>query len=86
MRTDAKLRSTLEGDVSIYQPLLKDVIDKGRLPVPIFGAGGIHTPTDVAMMMNAGCDGVFVDNNVFLTIDPEAHLKAIIQVVKSPND
>ncbi|KAJ2736775.1 hypothetical protein IW152_000529 [Coemansia sp. BCRC 34962] len=86
MRTDPKARATLETDVTIYQPLLKDVIDKGCLPVPIFGAGGIHTPTDVAMMMNAGCDGVFIDNTVFFGIDPEGHLKAIIQVVKNPND
>lgn len=31
-----------------------------RLPVVNFAAGGIATPADAAMMMQLGCDGVFV--------------------------
>ncbi len=34
--------------------------DNGKLPVVNFSAGGIATPADAALMMQLGCDGVFV--------------------------
>ncbi|KAJ2820084.1 hypothetical protein FBU31_005334, partial [Coemansia sp. 'formosensis'] len=72
MRLDASKKATYLGNASgVYLPLLEDVLDKGRLPVLLFGSGGIHTATDAAMMMSYGCDGVFVDPMVFNTIDPE---------------
>ncbi|KAJ2334694.1 hypothetical protein GGI00_001732 [Coemansia sp. RSA 2681] len=69
-------------DSEVYRPLLDNVRDSGRLPVLLFGSGGIHTPSDVATMMKNGCDGVFIDNNVFQSPDPEAHLKSILQAAK----
>ncbi|MDO8945070.1 MAG: pyridoxal 5'-phosphate synthase lyase subunit PdxS, partial [Desulfobacterales bacterium] len=42
-----------------YELALK-IRDLGRLPVVNFAAGGIATPADAAMMMQLGCDGVFV--------------------------
>ncbi|KAJ2871653.1 Pyridoxal 5'-phosphate synthase subunit snz1, partial [Coemansia aciculifera] len=82
LRAPTPSNTELYSDASIYQPLLNDVISTGRLPVPLFGSGGIHTPSDVALMMEGGCDGVFVDTAVFLGLDPERHLKAIIQTTK----
>lgn len=40
--------------------LVKEARDLGRLPVVNFAAGGVATPADAAMMMQLGCDGVFV--------------------------
>ncbi|KAJ2029048.1 hypothetical protein H4S03_007580 [Coemansia sp. S3946] len=74
--------TTLYADPSIFKPLLNEVVRTGHLPVPLFGSGGIHTPSDVAIMMENGCDGVFVDTAVFLGLDPETHLKAIMQATK----
>ena len=36
------------------------VHDHGRLPVVNFAAGGVATPADAALMMQLGCEGVFV--------------------------
>ncbi|KAJ2426021.1 hypothetical protein GGF41_002208 [Coemansia sp. RSA 2531] len=82
MRADPPTDTTLYADASIFKPLLDEVVRTGRLPVPLFGSGGIHTPSDVAIMMENGCDGVFVDTAVFLGLDPETHLKAIMQATK----
>jgi len=41
-----------------------------RLPVVNFSAGGIATPSDAAMMMQLGADGVFVGSGIFLSSDP----------------
>ena len=40
--------------------LVKWVAEHGKLPVVNFSAGGIATPADAALMMQLGCDGVFV--------------------------
>lgn len=40
--------------------LLQETKALGRLPVVNFAAGGVATPADAAMMMQLGCDGVFV--------------------------
>lgn len=58
--------------------LLSEVISKGRLPVVNFGAGGIVTPADAALMMTLGCDGVFVGSGIFTSENPEKLAKAIV--------
>src|SRR5512136_1283426 len=40
--------------------LVQEVAQNGRLPVVNFAAGGIATPSDAALMMQLGVDGVFV--------------------------
>jgi pyridoxal 5'-phosphate synthase pdxS subunit len=47
--------------------LLKEVARTKKLPVVNFAAGGIATPQDAALLMQLGCDGVFVC--VSLSID-----------------
>ncbi len=38
------------------------------MPVVTFAAGGIATPADVILMMQMGCDGVFVGSGIFKVI------------------
>ncbi len=59
--------------------LLKEVKEKGALPVVNFAAGGIATPADAALMMQLGADGVFVGSGIFKSKDPEARAKAIVE-------
>ncbi|XP_065866037.1 pyridoxal 5'-phosphate synthase-like subunit PDX1.2 [Euphorbia lathyris] len=58
----------------------------GRLPVMQFAAGGIVTPADAALMMQLGCDGIFVGNEVFGCADPYKRIRAIVQAVRHYND
>jgi len=50
----------------------------GRLPVVNFAAGGIATPADAALMMQLGCDGIFVGSGVFKAEDPLRTAEAIV--------
>jgi len=59
--------------------LLREVRELGRLPVVNFAAGGIATPADAALLMQLGCDGVFVGSGIFKSDDPEARAKAIVR-------
>jgi len=58
--------------------LLLEVKHLGKLPVVNFAAGGIATPADAALMMQLGCDGIFVGSGIFKSGDPEARAKAIV--------
>src|SRR5213593_688310 len=50
----------------------------GRLPVVNFAAGGITTPADAALLMNLGCDGVFVGSGIFKSDDPAQRARAVV--------
>lgn len=56
--------------------LLLQVAEAGRLPVVNFAAGGIATPADAALMMQLGCDGIFVGSGIFKSKDPAARAKS----------
>ncbi|KAG6390730.1 hypothetical protein SASPL_148475 [Salvia splendens] len=58
----------------------------GRLPVVQFAAGGIATPADAALVMQLGCDGVFLGQEVFDCDDPYKRIRAIVQAVRNYND
>ncbi|KAJ0021114.1 probable pyridoxal 5'-phosphate synthase subunit PDX1 [Pistacia vera] len=58
----------------------------GRLPVVQFAAGGVATPADAALMMQLGCDGVFVGSGVFKSGDPVRRARAIVQAVTNYSD
>ncbi|MBS3985341.1 MAG: pyridoxal 5'-phosphate synthase lyase subunit PdxS [Selenomonadales bacterium] len=60
-------------------PLVQEVKQLGRLPVVNFAAGGIATPADAALMMQLGCDGVFVGSGIFKSADPARRAAAIVQ-------
>jgi len=58
--------------------VLEEIKDKGKLPVVNFAAGGIATPADAALMMQLGCDGVFVGSGIFKSGDPKQRAEAIV--------
>lgn len=66
--------------------LVVEVARTGKLPVVNFAAGGIATPADAALMMQLGCDGVFVGSGIFKSGDPAARAKAIVAATTHYND
>ncbi len=66
--------------------VLRLVKEHGRLPVVNFAAGGIATPADAALMMQLGCDGVFVGSGIFKSEDPARRARAIVMAVTYYND
>ncbi len=58
----------------------------GRLPVVNFAAGGIATPADAALMMQLGCDGVFVGSGIFKSSAPAVRARAIVKATAYFND
>ncbi|MCG2768745.1 MAG: pyridoxal 5'-phosphate synthase lyase subunit PdxS [Anaerolineae bacterium] len=58
--------------------LVLDVARTGKLPVVNFAAGGIATPSDAALMMQLGVDGVFVGSGIFKSEDPATRARAIV--------
>ena len=57
-----------------------------RLPVVNFAAGGIATPADAALMMQLGCDGIFVGSGIFKSGDPMKRARAIVAATTHYND
>lgn len=66
--------------------LLRETAALGRLPVVNFAAGGVATPADAALMMQLGCDGVFVGSGIFKSGNPAQRAKAIVQAVTHYKD
>ena len=58
--------------------IVKETARLGRLPVVNFAAGGISTPADAALLMNLGCDGIFVGSGIFKAEDPLERAKAVV--------
>jgi len=59
--------------------LVHEVADTGRLPVPLFCAGGIATPADAALVMQLGAQAVFVGSGIFKSEDPARRARAIVE-------
>lgn len=68
-------------ELQVSLEVLKLVREQGRLPVVNFAAGGLATPADAAMMMQLGCDGVFVGSGIFKSSDPAKRARAIVLAV-----
>lgn len=66
--------------------LLVQARQVGRLPVLQFAAGGIATPADAALVMQLGCNGVFVGSDIFNCPDPYKRVRAIVQAVRHYTD
>jgi pyridoxal 5'-phosphate synthase pdxS subunit len=66
--------------------LIWKTIEKGRLQVVNFAAGGIATPADAAFMMQLGVDGVFVGSGIFKSQKPEKYARAIVEATHNYND
>jgi pyridoxal 5'-phosphate synthase pdxS subunit len=59
--------------------LVREVGEAGRLPVPLFCAGGIATPADAALVMQLGAEAVFVGSGIFKSDDPARRARAIVE-------
>ncbi|AGS35518.1 pyridoxal biosynthesis lyase PdxS [Corynebacterium maris DSM 45190] len=66
--------------------LVKQVAKEGKLPVPLFTAGGISTPADAAMMMQLGADGVFVGSGIFKSGNPAQRAAAVVKATAHYED
>lgn len=65
-------------ELKVSYTLVKETARLSRLPVVNFAAGGIATPADAALVMNYGCDGVFVGSGIFKAEDPDQRARAIV--------
>jgi pyridoxal 5'-phosphate synthase pdxS subunit len=65
-------------ELKVSYDLVLETARLGRLPVVNFAAGGIATPADAALMMNLGCDGIFVGSGIFKSADPKERARAIV--------
>ncbi len=82
---DAGLKAKA-AELRVSEELLLEVKKLGRLPVMNFAAGGVATPADAALMMQLGCDGVFVGSGIFKSENPAARARAIVMATKHFND
>ncbi|MFL5767058.1 MAG: pyridoxal 5'-phosphate synthase lyase subunit PdxS [Actinomycetota bacterium] len=73
-------------DLGASLELVRDVASTGRLPVVNFAAGGLATPSDAALMMQLGVDGVFVGSGIFKSEDPAPRARAIVEATTHFND
>ena len=83
--SDPELR-VMAKEIGADFALLKETARLGRLPVVNFAAGGIATPADAALMMQLGCDGVFVGSGIFKSGDAAKRAKAIVRAVTDFGD
>ena len=66
--------------------LVQEIARAGRLPVPLFCAGGIATPADAALVMQLGAEAVFVGSGIFKSDDPTPRAKAIVEATAHFSD
>jgi pyridoxal 5'-phosphate synthase pdxS subunit len=66
--------------------LVRELAQTGRLPVPLFCAGGIATPADAALVLQLGAEAIFVGSGIFKSADPSARAKAIVEATAHYTD
>jgi pyridoxal 5'-phosphate synthase pdxS subunit len=75
---EAELMSTAR-DLQAPYDLVREIHETGKLPVVNFAAGGIATPSDAALMMQIGVEGVFVGSGIFKSSNPSLMANAIVK-------
>jgi pyridoxal 5'-phosphate synthase pdxS subunit len=65
-------------ELKVSYEIVEETARLGKLPVVNFAAGGITTPADAALLMNLGCDGVFVGSGIFKSNDPTQRARAVV--------
>ena len=66
--------------------LVEEIAAAGRLPVPLFCAGGLATPADAALVMQLGAEAVFVGSGIFKSDDPARRARAIVEATAHYED
>lgn len=79
-------RMTFAKEIGAPFNLVEYVAEFKKLPVVNFAAGGIATPADAALMMQLGCDGIFVGSGIFKSEDPARRAQAIVKATTYYND
>jgi pyridoxal 5'-phosphate synthase pdxS subunit len=69
----------LAKDLGAPLPLVQEVSLTGKLPVPLFCAGGISTPADASLVLQLGAEAIFVGSGIFKSDEPERMAKAIVE-------
>lgn len=82
---EQELRARARAIEAPYE-ILAETAKMGRLPIVNFSAGGIATPSDAALMMQMGADGVFVGSGIFKSSNPEKMAKAVVEAVHHYTD
>ncbi|KUG04536.1 pyridoxine biosynthesis glutamine amidotransferase, synthase subunit [hydrocarbon metagenome] len=82
----AEERMTFAKEIGAPIDLLEYIAEHKKLPVVNFAAGGIATPADAALMMQLGCDGIFVGSGIFKSGDPAQRARAIVKATTHFND
>src|SRR5687768_11442499 len=59
--------------------LVQEIAETGKLPVPMFCAGGIATPADAALVMQLGAESVFVGSGIFKSENPARMARAVVE-------
>jgi pyridoxal 5'-phosphate synthase pdxS subunit len=67
-------------------PLVQEIAETGKLPVPLFCAGGLATPADAALAMQLGAEAVFVGSGIFKSDNPAPRAKAIVEATTHYKD
>jgi len=66
--------------------LVEEIAATGKLPVPLFCAGGIATPADAALVMQLGAEATFVGSGIFKSSDPARRARAIVEATAHFDD
>ncbi|HVA04859.1 MAG TPA: pyridoxal 5'-phosphate synthase lyase subunit PdxS [Acidimicrobiales bacterium] len=85
-QADAAERYAWAKQLSAPIDLVNEVADTGKLPVPLFCAGGIATPADSALVMQLGAQAVFVGSGIFKSEDPARRARAIVEATTHFDD
>src|SRR4051812_32202944 len=73
-------------EIQAPHDLVRRVAQDGKLPVPLFCAGGIATPADASLVMQLGAESVFVGSGIFKSEDPEGRARAIVEATTHFDD
>ena len=82
---EGELMSTAR-DLRAPYALVREIHETGKLPVVNFAAGGIATPSDAALMMQLGVEGVFVGSGIFKSSQPQLMADAIVKATTHYKD
>lgn len=79
-KEDTHLKKVAD-EFRVSYSIIRKTAELARLPVVNFAAGGIATPSDAALCMQLGVDGVFVGSGIFKSADPKKRAAAIVEAV-----
>ena len=66
--------------------LIQEIAETGKMPVPLFCAGGSSTPADAALVLQLGAEAVFVGSGIFKSSNPPLFARAIVEATTHYQD